>query len=257
MREKSACERRCGRVRGGIEPVDEKEPSCGLNDGGIAPGAPLSARALVTGPGKPSQLPELPGPLRSAVSAAVALCLAMSIVHVLMVFLHVAPPNQISQRYNKQINAWIYPLFEQNWRLFAPDPEAVNRQISARTRRVLSDGTSRVSGWFDMTAVDDSAIRHSVFPSHTAQNMLRRAWTAYVETHGADDRSGSERALMMQEYLRNIAVERVATHRGKAFDAIQLRVITRPVAPAAVRSPPPGPVGTRYLPWWKVAQNGN
>ena len=261
MREKSVCGRRCGRVRGGIEPVDEKESSRGLNDGGIAPGAPPTARASVVGPGRPPELPELPSPLRSAVSAAVALCLAMSVVHVLLVFLHVAPSNQISQLYSKQIDAWIYPLFEQNWRLFAPDPEAVNRQISARTTRVLSDGTSQVSDWFDMTAVDDSAVRHSVFPSHTAQNMLRRAWTAYVDTHGGGDRSRSERALMMQEYLRNIAVERVAAHRGSAFEAIQLRVITRPIAaPAAVGRPQPtapAPVDTRYLPWWKVAQHGN
>ncbi|MHC8564148.1 DUF5819 family protein [Streptomyces albidoflavus] len=57
-----------------------------------------------------------------------------------MVFLHVAPPNVVSGRYGPQVNAWIYPLFEQNWRLFAPDPDSVNRTVSARTAHAGPDG---------------------------------------------------------------------------------------------------------------------
>ncbi|MFE9428298.1 DUF5819 family protein [Kitasatospora sp. NPDC006697] len=177
-----------------------------------------------------------------------------------MVFLYVAPSNQISQRYSKQINAWIYPLFEQNWRLFAPDPESLSRQISVRTESTSADGTRQVSDWLDLTALDDADVKHNVFPSHTTQNMLRRAWTSYLETHGGDDRSHSARALMFQQYLRNIAAQRVSAHRHDAFQAIQLRVITRPIA---APTPPHGPpaakaaVDTRYLPWWKVTSNGN
>jgi hypothetical protein len=104
--------------------------------------------------------------------------------------------------YSSQINGWIYPVSEQNWRLFAPDPESVTRQISARTVRTTPDGTRQVSDWFNLTAVDDSAVEHNVFPSHTTQNMLRRAWTSYLESHGSDDRSHSQRTLKMQKYLR-------------------------------------------------------
>ncbi|MFJ8645415.1 DUF5819 family protein [Streptomyces sp. NPDC093546] len=200
--------------------------------------------------------------LREATGVAVVLCLAVTLVHVLLVFLHVAPANPVSQRYSRQINAWVFPLFEQNWRLFAPDPESVNRQISARTMRIAPDGTSQVSGWFDLSGVDHSAIRHNPFPSHTAQNMLRRAWSAYMETLGGDDRPRSERAVMIQRYLRNIAADRVADQRGGSFDSIQLRVVTRPVGapgPAGNSRPAaaePAPVDTRYLPWWKVAPHG-
>ena len=79
------------------------------------------------------------------------------------------------------------------------------------------------------------------FPSHTAQNMLRRAWTSYVETHGGDDKARSERAVMMQKYLRNIAADRVAAHNGGGtFDFIQLRVVTLPVAaPGTAAGEPP------------------
>ncbi|MFF3754133.1 DUF5819 family protein [Streptomyces sp. NPDC002018] len=193
-----------------------------------------------------------------------ALCLAVSLVHVVMVFLHVAPPNPVSQRLSRQVTAWVYPLFEQNWRLFAPEPESVNRQISARTAHTAPDGTVQVSTWFDLTAVDGSAVRHNVFPSHTTQNMLRRAWTSYSELHGADDVPSTERALMMQKYLRNIAAQRVAAHRRGTFESIQLRVITTPIGPPApvsgdrpAAATPPAALDTRLLPWWKVTSDGN
>ncbi|MEU0003890.1 DUF5819 family protein [Streptomyces sp. NPDC006314] len=184
-----------------------------------------------------------------------------ALVHVLLVFLQVAPPNPISRQYSRQVSAWIFPWFEQNWRLFAPDPESVNRRISARTAHTAPDGRVQVSGWFDLTAVDTAAVRHDPFPSHTAQNMLRRAWISYLETHGGDDRARSQRARMIQRYLRNIAADRVAAHRHGTFEFIQLRVITVPIAaPHAAGGPGPGaaaqqPADTRYLPWWKVARH--
>ncbi|MFF7528461.1 DUF5819 family protein [Streptomyces bobili] len=173
-------------------------------------------------------------------------------------FLHVAPANPVSQRYSPVINSWVYPYFEQNWRLFAPDPESVNRQILARTARTDPDGSTQVSSWFDLSAVDSSAVTHQPFPSHTAQNMLRRAWAGYVDSHGGDDRARTERALMMQKYLVNIAAERSAARDSGSFDFIQLRVVTRPIAASgpAAGDRPPTPVENRLLPWWKVTGHG-
>jgi hypothetical protein len=187
----------------------------------------------------------------------------VTLTHLFLVFLHVAPTNPLSQRYSRQISGWVYPLFEQNWRLFAPDPESVNRQISARTMRTTPDGRAEVSDWIDLSGMDHSAVEHNPFPSHTTQNMLRRAWSSYLETLGGDDQPRNERAEMIQEYLHNIAVDRVAAHRGGSFDSLQLRVVTRPIAaPAADGGTRPStaataPSDTRYLPWWKVASHGN
>ncbi|GAP50394.1 DUF5819 family protein [Streptomyces azureus] len=195
--------------------------------------------------------------LKAGLCAAVVLCLVTSVVHVLMVFLHVAPANSVSKRYSPQITAWVYPYFEQNWRLFAPDPDSVNRQILVRTAHTRSDGSAQVSSWFDLTAVDSSAVEHHVFPSHTAQNMLRRAWGGYVDSHGGDDTARTERAVMMRKYLSNIAADRVAAHNGGSFDFVQLRVVTLPVAAPgpAVGDRPPTPVESRLLPWWKVTRH--
>ncbi|MFE7897215.1 DUF5819 family protein [Streptomyces sp. NPDC057424] len=179
-----------------------------------------------------------------------------SVVHVLLVFLHVAPANTVSKRYGSQINAWVFPFFEQNWRLFAPDPESVNRQILARTAHTASDGSVEVSPWLDLSATDGSAVEHQAFPSHTAQNMLRRAWSGYVDSHGGDDRARTERAVMMRTYLTNIAADRLAAHEGDPFDFVQLRVVTLPVAaPGSAGARPPKPSENRLLPWWKVTRH--
>ncbi|MFI1927516.1 DUF5819 family protein [Streptomyces sp. NPDC020377] len=206
----------------------------------------------------PTKLPRGTRALKCGLRTTVVLCLAVSFVHVLLVFLHVAPANTVSKRYSPLINAWVYPFFEQNWRLFAPDPESVNRQILARTAHTGPDGSVQVSPWFDLTAVDRSAVVHNPFPSHTAQNMLRRAWAGYVDSHGGDDKAHTERALMMQKYLSNIAADRATARENGTFDFIQLRVVTLPVPAAGSEAGnrPPAPVENRLLPWWKVTRHG-
>lgn len=195
-------------------------------------------------------------PLELTVASIVALFLTTAVMHMAMVFLYVAPSNTVSQTYRGQIDAWIYPYFEQDWRLFAPNPQSVREQISVRTSTVASDGIAKLSDWIDLTAMDDAAVRHNVFPSHTAQNMLRRAWAAYAETQGPGDQPSSRRALILQEYLRNIAVQRAAAHGRVTFSAIQLRVVTTPIEPPSPNAAPhhltADRPSTRYLPWWRV-----
>ena len=248
-------ERLDGPVSTGTEPSGRLSGRLSEQGGGQA-GRPASGQAPGLPPARSDGPAGLSPPLRVVTRAAVVLCAAVSLVHVLFVFLYVAPSNQISQRYARQIQAWIYPVFEQNWRLFAPEPQAAVPQISVRTLRTTANGPAEVSGWFDLTAVDNAAVRHHLLPSHTAQNMLRRAWTGYLDSHGDRDRSSTERAAMWQEYLRNIAVDRITAARHSAFTQVQLRVRTRPVmaydAAGRPRQAPPAAVATRYLPWWKA-----
>jgi uncharacterized protein DUF5819 len=197
-------------------------------------------------------------PLKAVLWVATTVCLTTVMIHVLLVFLHVAPENPVSQQYRQQVDSWVYPLFEQDWRLFAPNPESVNWNISARTRHTSPDGSAHVSPWFDLTSVDESAIEHDPFPSHTNQNMLRRAWSAYLQLYGGGEEPPSERGIMMQEYLRNIAADRVAAHRRGSFESLQLRVVAVPIPASKApdgTGPVSAPVNTRYLPWWKVSSH--
>lgn len=250
------------------EVQDTGEPVGGTSPGGVLLRKPPAARReppqeqdSFAFPAGPDRLAALPLPLRFATRTAAVLLVAVSLLHVAFVFLHVAPANPISQRYARQIQGWVYPFFEQNWRLFAPDPESAVPQISVRAASTAGDGSQQVSGWYDLTAIDNDGVKHDPFPSHTNQNMLRRAWSGYLDTHGTTDVSYSDRAEMWQEYLRNIAVERLPAARRGAVTYIQLRVRTVPVARTDTAGHAlkvsPSAVDTRKLPWWKVTSHGH
>ena len=193
---------------------------------------------------------------RRFVGAIAALCVAVALTHVLLVFLHVAPSNPISQRYSKLIDNWVYPFFEQNWLLFAPNPEAIKTRIFARTEGQTASGGRQISNWYDISAADKADITHNPFPSHTTQNMLRRSWLAYQDSRGDDDVSANEWAMVREKYLRNIAVQRFTAHDPRPFQKIQLKVVTQPIAPPDAGDTAQTESYTRTLPWWNVTPDG-
>jgi hypothetical protein len=196
--------------------------------------------------------------LRVAKGAVAGLCAAVALAHVLLVFLHVAPSNPVSQRYEKQINAWINPYFEQNWLLFAPNPEPNRTYVYARTGWDTPDGGHDTSDWLDITAGDDDAITHNPYPSRTNQSMLRRAWSAYEWAHGDSDVSENEWAQLRAEYLRNIAVQRATPLSPHPFQVIRLKVVTEPITvPGDTPETDSTEPVTRILPWWNVTSDGS
>ena len=57
-----------------------------------------------------------------------------------MVFLHVAPSNTVTKQHGTAIDDWIYPEFEQNWKLFAPNPLQQNIAVQVRAEVRTADG---------------------------------------------------------------------------------------------------------------------
>jgi hypothetical protein len=182
---------------------------------------------------------------------AVAVC-----VHIGMVFLHVAPSNTVTKAHGEAIDDWIYPEFEQNWKLFAPNPLQQNIAVQVRAQVRTPDGGSRTTGWYDLSAQDGRAIDGNLVPSHTQQNELRRAWDFFTATHGTDNRPVGLRGALSETYLRRIVVLRL--DRGGAagegvVERVQVRSRTTNVAPPKwshekVSLEP----GYRVLPWWSV-----
>ncbi|MEV5724338.1 DUF5819 family protein [Streptomyces pharetrae] len=183
---------------------------------------------------------------------AVAVC-----VHIGMVFLHVAPSNTLTKTHGKAIDEWIYPEFEQNWKLFAPNPLQQNVAVQVRARIRTADGDFRTTGWFDLSAEDGRAIDGNLLPSHTQQNELRRAWDFYSTTHSGENRTAASRGLLAETYLRRIVVLRL--HRAEAagpdgvLERVQVRCRTTPVRPPEWSEERISlkPVD-RVLPWWTV-----
>ncbi|WP_340377593.1 DUF5819 family protein [Streptomyces sp. SS7] len=196
---------------------------------------------------------------RYQIGAAVALAVvAVAVcVHLGMVFLHVAPSNTVTKAHGEAIDNWVYPEFEQNWKLFAPNPLQQNIAVQVRAEIRTAEGRSRTTGWYDLSAQDGRDIDRNIVPSHTQQNELRRAWDFFTATHGSDDRPVGLRGDLSETYLRRIVELRLerggALGADGALERIQVRSRTVNVAPPKwstekVSTTP----AYRVLPWWTV-----
>ncbi|MFK4146970.1 DUF5819 family protein [Streptomyces sp. NPDC004065] len=183
---------------------------------------------------------------------AVAVC-----VHLGMVFLHVAPSNTVTRQHGRAVNEWVYPEFEQNWKLFAPNPLQQNIAVQARAEVRTAGGVIRTTGWYDLSAQDGRAIDGNPLPSHTQQNELRRAFDFYGATHDGENRPLGLRGALAEHYLRRIVVLRLdrdhAAGGAGVIQRVQVRGRTTNVAPPPwsgekVSAAP----AYRELPWWVV-----
>ncbi|MFH8339472.1 DUF5819 family protein [Streptomyces sp. AM6-12] len=179
-------------------------------------------------------------------------------VHLLMVFLSLAPQNTVSKQHEKAVEAWVFPEFEQNWKLFAPNPLQQNIAVQVRAEVRMKDGSVRTTGWTDLSAQDGAAIEHNPAPSHTQQNELRRAWDFLTATHTADNRPVGMRGALSEQYLRRIAVMRLyrtdPTSRIGVIQRVQVRSCTINVQPPSWSGEQVSDKPLyRVLPWWTVS----
>nr|WP_324614425.1 DUF5819 family protein [Streptomyces sp. MMG1121] len=196
---------------------------------------------------------------RYQVGAALALAVVgvAACVHLLMVFLSLAPANTVTKQHGKAVEEWVYPEFEQNWKLFAPNPLQQNIAVQVRAEVRTKDGGVRTTGWTDLSAEDGAAIDGNLAPSHTQQNELRRAWDFFTTTHGADNRPVGTRGSLSEQYLRRIVVMRLYRNdppdKLGVIQQVQVRSSTTNVQPPkwSPERVPDEPV-YRLLPWWTV-----
>ncbi|MFC7928688.1 DUF5819 family protein [Streptomyces cinereoruber] len=195
-------------------------------------------------------------PYQVVVAVALAVTGVFACVHLAMVFLHVAPSNTLTKQNGQAVDDWIYPEFEQNWKLFAPNPLQQNVSIEVRAELATADGGRRTTGWIDLTAQDIGAIRHNPMPSHTQQNQLRRAVDFYFNSHNDEHRPNGLRGRLSEQYMRRIAVQRLDALPSLADSdvrRIQLRAVTRPVpAPWWGTEKSKSSPSYRDFPWWRI-----
>ncbi|WTW96203.1 DUF5819 family protein [Streptomycetaceae bacterium NBC_01309] len=226
---------------------------------GVGPAAdPAAGRAAgEPPPAGPVVDPEDPAARSPGVQLIAALIAVLLVVgagfHLLFVGLHVAPENQASRKYSEDIRGWIFPLFEQNWQLFAPDILAVNHRVTARVQYRAADGTVTESDWADLTGDDIAHIQGNPFPSKADQNLLRRAWDYYAQSHNSDESAADNRAELAEEYLRRIVVRRFQdAGRADGIIAVQVRVVSTGIAaPGAAPTQP----DVRELGWWETKRH--
>ena len=195
---------------------------------------------------------------RASVAAltATAVLLACALVtHLGMIFLSVAPPNALTVEHHDVVDAYVQPEFGQDWKLFAPNPLQRNEAVGARVNTIAANGRPHASEWINLTDRDIETIRGNPAPSHADQNMLRRAWDAYIDTHGVtDNRPKGARGKMTGDYLKRVVLQRLGrTWKGERIVSLQVGGRFTMVDPPAWSSEQPSDTTDyRLLRWWKV-----
>lgn len=241
-------------VAGGAGPAGVAIPA--PRPAALAPhSAPSGPRLAGDGSGTNHGRLSLPGQI--VLGVAIAVVAVAVAVHLTMSFLHVAPSNTVSREHSETIGDYIYPEFEQNWKLFAPNPLQQNVAVQARAEVRTPDGGTAVTSWTNLTAEDGAAIRHNPLPSHSQQNQLRRAWEYYASSHDAKEQPVGLRGQLSEQYVRRMVAQRFGPKRdGGTVERIQVRAATKPVAPPSW-SEEKIDLKTVYrvLPWWPVTSH--
>ncbi|WP_030802873.1 DUF5819 family protein [Streptomyces sp. NRRL F-2799] len=189
--------------------------------------------------------------------AAVIVVTAMAVtIHLLLLFLYLAPANAISKEHRELVNSYVYPEFDQNWKLFAPNPLQGNIYVDARAEVEMPDGSRRTSDWVALTGQDIESIQDNPAPSHADQNLLRQAWDFYTRTHDAKGLPVGLQGQLSEAYVRRIAAGRLGPGLlGGQVVKVQLRSTYRPIAPPRWSDENDvEPVTYQTLTWWPVSK---
>ncbi|WTO36242.1 DUF5819 family protein [Streptomyces achromogenes] len=233
-------------------------PAPGPHAGAVVPGA--ASRAGQAVPRPRTGVAALSPGYQVVAALALAVIAVVACVHLLMVFFSLAPSNTVTKQHGKAIEEWVYPEFEQNWKLFAPNPLQQNIAVQVRAEVRMRDGGLLTTAWTDLSAQDGAAIDGNPAPSHTQQNELRRAWDFFSATHGADNRAIGLRGSLSEQYLRRIVVMRLyrsdPASREGVIQRVQVRSSTTNVQPPSwSRERVSDKPVYRLLPWWSVTSD--
>ncbi|MFI2370266.1 DUF5819 family protein [Streptomyces sp. NPDC018833] len=227
-------------------PADPAMTDTGTGATAAAPGTPRPTRGIAA----------LSMPYQVLAVVSLTLVAALVCVHLTMVFLHVAPPNTVTKRHGEAVQGWVYPEFEQNWKLFGPNPLQQNIAVEARAQYTAADGSRRTSEWIDLSAQDGEAIRGNPVPSHIHQNQLRRGWDFFLGSHDNEARPDGLRGRLSERYIRRIVMLRLNDiDLGGPVQRVQVRSSTRAIAAPAWSGErvDTRPVH-RLMPWWTITE---
>jgi hypothetical protein len=101
---------------------------------------------------------------RSRFLAGVTVCAFAA--HFAMTALYLTPENHAKRATARQVNDYVLPYFDQNWRLFAPDPMEEDLGIMVRTR--TGDGTAPTP-FLDITTPMLNRSHHRAFGDRLAR----------------------------------------------------------------------------------------
>lgn len=196
-------------------------------------------------------------PLSRIVIAGTIAVVAIAVtVHLLLLFLYLAPSNAVSRQHDELVRGYVYPEFDQNWRLFAPNPLQTNINVHARAEVKSPDGSLRTTPWASLTDQDIAHIRGNPAPSHEYQNLLRQAWDFYTRQHDGDGKAIGLLGELSETYVRRIAAHRLGPRLdGGQMVKVQVYAAYTPIAPPKWSNETVDPrASQKVLAWWPVSK---
>lgn len=100
--------------------------------------------------------------------ATVWLLIAVVLLHTGIIALWVGPSTPLRQAVgDDRLRSYVMPVFDQNWRIFAPTPRRA--AVTFEIRASIADGPDEtVTDWIDVVEREDELIRGDVAPSRMA-----------------------------------------------------------------------------------------
>ena len=199
--------------------------------------------------------------------AAVGGAVLLLVVHFGFTFLHVSPVNPAKVQFERWVTAWTQPVFEQNWKLFAPDPIAVDQGVLVRYQDSAGVGEFR-----DITTPYLLEKHHNLLPTRSGYQLsgvvtrFLEAREAIVQTEAASAPTGlflskkqlrDAQPLDVYSYRQALAdLQTTAVAHLSALSAVrfQLRLVQHVFPRYSQRlEDGPGPISHSTSPWFTVA----
>ena len=208
-------------------------------------------------------------PPRAAHVARSVLMVAVGLVftaHFALTTLYDLPSNPISVRYRALTNAYVLPLFSQNWSFFAPTPPNRDDFLIARYRLAPDrHGVVRYSSWVSLSLALNTEVQGNRFSpieivqlmSSNVVNDMNPYFSRFVVRTLADTRLVpiGRFPVEMQMLYREIMASRdllPGVIRTGPVDAVQLGVVHHLYPRFSQRYVPDDPQqhnSINYLPW--------
>jgi hypothetical protein len=119
--------------------------------------------------------------------SALVVVVALVAYHMFSTFLWAAPTSAINDKASPVTSKHMYPVFAQNWQIFAPDPQSVDLRVWVRATTKDASGTETVTEWANLGDIFNAQVRHQVLPTRTWRipvSMNRFYTTSYSALEG-------------------------------------------------------------------------
>ena len=128
--------------------------------------------------------------------------------HVMAIALYLAPPNPLSNSYRAVINGYINPIFAQNWKLFAPDPQPYSLKVFYQCE---GDGH-----WFDpvketLAEFQGNRLSHKGKLMYVYNGMIRSLINKKIDQCKLDS-TGCSNPVMNEQVLESDAYKNMARY---------------------------------------------